>query len=129
MSVKINSFGRGNVKTVTREMMDALQVVGDKYGLDFGRKGCRFSDGDFRMTVTAKVCDRAEGVLTKAERDYNFHKDGENLPELGTTYFSNGIEQTIVGWNTRARKYPVSLKGSDGKSYKASPVSVRLNVR
>ena len=125
----INKIDRDNLDPILDDVMAELTKVGEKYGLDFGRKGCRYTDGDFRMTITAQVRDRVEGVLTKEEMNYNFHREGHGLPVLGTTYFSKGITMTIVGWNTRARKYPVVLRGSDGKSYKASPASVRLNLR
>lgn len=127
MTVSITKFDRDNLDPVLDDVMKELRKVGEKYGLDFGRKGCRYTAGDFRMTITAKVVNRdmEAGVLTKAEQDYNRNRVIEGLPELGFTYYSNGIELTVVGWNSRARKYPVSLKGSDGKGYKASVFTVR----
>ena len=123
---KINSFDRDNVGHIGSEMIEALNKVGAKYGVGFSKKSIRYGTADFRVTVNAVIMNREEGVLTKAEQAYNMNREENSLPELGTEYFSKGITMTIVGWNTRARKYPVNLKGSDGRSYKNSAYGVRM---
>lgn len=128
MSVTINKFDKENLDPVLDDVMRELRKVGEKYGLDFGRKSCRYGSGDFRMTITAKVRDRAEGVKTKEERDYDLNRHRHGLPDRGYEYFSNGITMTVVGWNSRARKYPIVLKGSDGKGYKTSVMSLQLQL-
>lgn len=122
---KITQFTKENLDPVIDDMMTELRKVGEKWGVEFSRKTCRYGSGDFRMTVEAKVRDRQEGVTTKPERDYDFNATLMNLPNRGYSYFSNGITLTVVGWNSRARKYPVTLKGSDGKGYKCSVESLR----
>jgi hypothetical protein len=118
---KLNRFDRDNLNPVRDDMMSELAKVGEKFGIDFSAKGIRYTEGDFRVTIVAKIREKADGVLTKEERAYNIHRGMFNLPELGTSFRgSNGLTMTVVGWNTRARKYPVNLKGSDGKSYKNS---------
>jgi hypothetical protein len=127
MSKTVTQFDRQNVKTITQEMMNELNKMGEKYGVSFGRKSCRFGQADFRITVTAQINseNRDDGVLTKEELAYNVHRITEDLPELGTEYYSNGLTMTIIGWNTRARKYPVNLMGSDGRKYKNSVYGVK----
>ena len=126
---KINSFDRDNVGQIGSEMIEALNKVGAKYGVGFSKKSIRYGTADFRVTVNAVVMNREEGVLTKEEQAYNIHRELEDLPELGTEYFSKGITMTIIGWNTRARKYPVNLRGSDGRTYKNSAFGVKMACR
>lgn len=116
----IKKLDKTNIDPILDEVMRELDKIGKKHGLDFGRKCARYTEGDFRMTITAKVLNREEGVLTNEELNYNHKKVTEGLPELGFSYFEKGITLTVVGWNPRARKYPIILSGSDGKGYKCS---------
>ncbi len=128
----ISKFNSSNINQVSDEMMIALKEVGDKFGVKFGRKGIRYSEGDFRVTITVKVSNPEEGVLTKEESQYNYEQlltrhNTNPLPELGSSFISgsSGKKLTIVGWNTRARKYPIMLKDENGKGYKDSASHIR----
>ena len=125
---KIKEFTRSNLDPIANDVMEALEKVERKWGVKFGRKGIRYSDGDFRMTLTSTVVERGEGVLTASEASYKLNASIHGLPELGTTYTSrrSGVEMTIIGWNTRARKYPVMLVGSNGKKYKEAASTVKV---
>ena len=128
---KITQFDKINIDTISREMMDALQRVGARYGVKFDRKSIRYTKGDFRVTVQCEVEEKAEGVLTKEEQNYNYHgKLLKGLPELGTKFRGeDGLEYTIVGWNTRARKYPVMLVDQRGKGVKCGTGYIKANCR
>lgn len=123
----VTSINRDNIKDIIADMERALKSVGDKYGVDFSRKSARFTAGDFNIGFKCEVRNKKEGVLTSEEEQYNFNRVRYNLPELGFSYLSEvgGLTMTVVGWSNRARKYPVKLQGSDGRTYKTSVESLR----
>lgn len=128
MSNKIQKFSKDNLDPVLDDVMNELRKVGEKYGLHFDRKTCRYGAAEFRMTVTAEVLDKLDGCLTDEESNYDWNARVQNLPERGFQYYNQGITMTVVGWNKRARKYPIILKGSDGKSYKSSVMNLKGRV-
>lgn len=120
---KITQFTKDNVSTVMNDLMTELHGLEVKYGIKFKRGSCTYTPGSFRVSLTSDIGveNRAEGVLTATESAYNRNRVIYGLPELGFKYDgNNGITMTVVGWNTKARKYPISLKGSDGRTYKTS---------
>lgn len=128
----ITKFDSQSVDITSNVMMEALEKAGTELGVTFNRKTIRYGEADFRVTIVATVneSNRSAGALTKEEKAYNHHCHLKNLPDLGSSYLSsNGLRMTVVGFNTRARKYPIMLKDERGRGRKCSVDNLKHMVR
>ncbi len=107
------SFNRKEVESLRDEIQNALEQIAKKHNLDFTFPSIRFGTdlnvkinfakiesnkhGNFVMTKDAKT------FLDKAE-DMGLRKDC-----LNETYPYKGKKYKILGYSTRARKFPIQI--------------------
>lgn len=117
--MKITKFGKTGVQAVMEDIMSALEVVEEKYGVKIERGNVSFTDLSFKCPITVSVKDNDE-VLAKKKTDfermaklYGVSGDGFNVE-----FKEGGRTMRVTGFNTRAPKYPIILEDSEGNSYK-----------
>jgi hypothetical protein len=127
---KLTNIERPVVKTIRKDIQDALDKVGEKFGL-------AFSVGTISYTNDS-IGARIEGALTstpgepKMAVDFrkNCWKHGLKESDLGRVFSNHKLERfKIVGLKPRNRKYPIiAEKVSNGRTYKFSPMSVKMGL-
>ena len=122
----ISSFTRPNVREISLAMNDVLSEIADKYGLSIAIKGASYSDAECTFRFKAVVDTPADGVVTKEVADYNMNARIHSLPPINSVFTANGSKFRIVGWNSRARKYPINAKAvGSGAMYKFPLAAVK----
>lgn len=118
-TMKIKKFGKSGVQAVMEDIMSALEVVEEKYGVKIERGNASFNEVSFKCPLTVTVNDNEE-VLERKQKDferlaklYGVSPDGFNVE-----FTEAGRTMRVTGFNTRAPKFPIILEDSDGNSYK-----------
>jgi hypothetical protein len=130
---KVEKFDKTNVKTILQKCEDALQPIADEFGLDLQRKSCRYRDMEMPVAflLQATVVDDDGKVLDKQAQEFKKYASLYGLkPEhLGKTVLSMGKVMTVVGLNTRNRKFPIlCLEPKTSKRFKLTAESVRSRL-
>ena len=115
----LTKITRKDVKKLRVEMDEALQAVGEKYGLKLETGNISYNDCGFRAKVTASIIDE-DGVDKAAKREWDLYAGQFGLKSewFGKEFNSQGRTFTVVGIKPRARKMPVVAKNGDGSLYK-----------
>ena len=116
----MDRLDRASVKTISTAMAAALQAVAKQYGVSIDAAGARFSDAE--GTFKFKVRPDAPGadVLTQEQRAYDLYAEMNNMPSRDTVVVApDKSKLRLIGWSTRARKYPVvAVDLSNNSRYK-----------
>lgn len=128
----ITQFNRDNLKTMRAEIDAALKAVGEKHGLNLQIGNIKFSANEFhtklevrtKTTSTGEAFDPYAAAWKRYCAGYGLPADG-----VGKTFTSfSGKKYTVRGINTKAAKYPVVVRGEDGKSYKFTVGEVKFQL-
>lgn len=112
---------KGQIKQMRAEMNQALSKISERYDVAIEIGTIRYSDTGF----TAKV----EGVVTADPEDLEKVAKAKFLREIagdyrireedfGKKFTENGRQYRIVGFNSRAHRYPVIAENINGVKYK-----------
>jgi hypothetical protein len=106
---------KASAKTLRSDLEKALAAVAKKHDLEFEIGAIRFNEAEASMTLKTKV----KGAVTKEQAIYEFEASMRNLPAFGATILAEGEEYKILGWNSRAKKFPITaLEIKSNKKYK-----------
>lgn len=125
-------FNKTNLKIIRADIDAALASVEAKHGIKFNLGNIRFSDNDFRGKLECNsVADASGNAINPAEVHFNDNRWRVGLARdaFGKTFRSNGRTFTIVGVNTRAKKYPVKATDPNGGMYKFPMSSLPANLK
>ena len=123
----ITSFDRKTVRTINAEVAEALKQIGEKHGLQIDLAGTSFSPTNFTTKFTCAVVDRDGIAQTVEASDYRVCAKHYGITlQLGDSFTHHGHTYTIIGWNSRSKKYPV-LATRDGKTYKLATQFVKMH--
>ena len=118
---KMDKFNKAAVKGISEDIVKALKVIEDKYGITIERGSARYSELEFKLDLNIKVGD-TEALENEEKRNfelmakmYGFSPEGYNKP-----FKNGGTVMRVVGFNTKAPKYPISLLAENGSRYKIS---------
>jgi hypothetical protein len=115
------------IKTLRNELQLAVDRVCARHGLNAEQqKNITYNEDSFNIRFTIS---NGEVDLNKKTFDANCFAFGLSPNHYGETFRNNGKIHTIVGINTRARKYPIETSADDGKGYKFDPLTVRNRLR
>ncbi len=126
---QLKMIGRPGAKLMRVEMREALDKIGERYGLAFELGRITFDDNSFKVSVEAVLT--ATPGESKMIVDFRKHcnKHGLIVSDLGRTFTNTRLERfTIVGLKPRNRKYPIIGQRGDGKQFKFTSHSVRLGL-
>ena len=116
----IKEFNKPSLRKLREALESNMKKLGDELGLiiEVGRIG--YSATNVTMKLEANII----GADNKEEKAYNDMRElYPDLPELGTVVRIYGKAYIIVGWNARARKYPI-IGERGGNRYKLEEAQV-----
>lgn len=121
---KITNFDRPTVKSLRTSLEADLATIALKYGITMELGNARFSDHEcnFKFKLNTIATDGTP-VETKEAAAFARHAPllGFDQWRVGDTIRLSGKTFNITGFNTRARKSPISIKEHlTGKLYKIS---------
>jgi hypothetical protein len=107
------------VDKIRKEMEEAMATIGAKHGLEFSIGNIRYNETSFRTSLEVKEVGTKSVKEQKLEMAYEVFAKVHGLPKLNSVIRAqDGKLLKIIGWNTRAPKYPVKAEGLDGSSWK-----------
>lgn len=122
-----NLADRDTLRMLREDIQNAINEVAAKHGLtaDLGnirydREGTSFTS---KVTVeTGGQADVADRKADKAAENFKRYAVLEGLEpsDFGKEFTYAGRNLKIVGYNTRAKKYPISLEDQNGRGFKVS---------
>ena len=114
------SITKAQLKTLRAEMQAAFEKAGiTDFKLEVGNM--RYT----ATTVTIKVdgvVKTSSGAVAKTPDDIKFE---QRVKQLGLKMISNDGKYTLTGYKASRYKYPFTMKGPQGGSYKCSDVQAK----
>ena len=114
----MESLGRKEAKLLSQQGLESLQETFKNMGLTVEPNGARYGEGnkvDLKFSVVLPS-------MNNAIVNSDLHAVGINMG-IGDTFFDKKDEYRIVGYNHRARKYPVQIMRLSDSSRRKAPVS------
>jgi hypothetical protein len=128
---KVQQFDRAVARDLNAALNAHLQEFAKKYGLNVAVRGASFSPTSSLVKVEfmtqgseGRKQERKASALEVYAKLYLPGIDLEKSyshPRLGTF--------KIIGWNTKAREYPVQVEAADGKRYKMAVEHVKPYIK
>lgn len=109
--MKIDQFTRTNLAAIRSELDEAMAVIAKKHGITLQAGSIRFSAGEAKIGVVARV---TESMIVSDM----FALEMEKIYKLRANVVING--KKLVRYDRKKIKYPFIYQGSDGKNYKCS---------
>jgi len=127
---QITTFDRSACREVGTRIDEALAALAADLGIQITRKGGTFTAGNFTLKIECAVKSADGTVETREAVDFKrlAHLYGLKPEHLGMTFRRMGKTYTVIGIKTRARKYPILCRTSDGKTYKMPEQTVALHL-
>jgi hypothetical protein len=129
--MKISNFDRQTVKALRTAMDNALASVEAEYGIKISTGNATFSGDEVTFKVKANAIGVGGQVKTKEAANWDVYAgiNGLGALSVGDTIDLQGKSFTIAGWNSRARKSPISITDANGRGYKCSVEMVKMYNR
>jgi hypothetical protein len=127
---QLKVIGKTGAKLMRTEMQEALDIIGENYGLAFSIGRITFDDTTIRTTVEAGLTTMPGETKMSIDFRNSCHKHNLKASDLGRVFTNTRLERfTIVGLKPRNRKYPIiGQRVSDGKQFKFTSHAVRLGL-
>lgn len=113
------------VRELRKELDDLLKDFGDDHGLKLSIGNIQFDDTGFKTKLDVREGSSDEEVQRKEWEKYCI-LFGLNSNDFRKKVFFQGQEFELIGFNTRAHKFPIIGKEvSSGKTFKLPRTAVR----
>lgn len=119
----VTSFDRETLKMLRNEIDGALKETLARFGLEGELGAIRFGDNDFSSKLNVRIPGAKTIKQERAESAFKLYASSEGLDasDFGKEFTYAGREGLrIVGYNTRAKKYPIDLEDRNGGRYKVA---------
>jgi hypothetical protein len=125
--MKIDQFDTTTCKLMRREIEEALDKVGQRYGVAFQGGNIRYTSETFAMKITGATRGKNGEVIAPEVKDFNRYCGmyGMVPSDLGKTFVSVGYTYKLVGLKPKNHKYPFIGQREDGKRFKFDVGTVR----
>jgi len=117
--------------TLMRAWLEAsLTTFEEHFGVAVSIGNIRFTENHAKIPLEISQVTEEGEVISKEAEDYKNYAANYGLrPEwLGESFTGRGKVFTIIGLNTRAKKYKIHAKCDDGKIYKFHHRSIQLSM-
>ena len=114
MSKAITKFDKPTLKMVRKELQSSLDDLQEKLGIQLKIGNIRFDASTFTTKLEASLVGH-DPLAEEWEKYAN--RFGLDATWIGKKFLSNLEMHTIIGLDTKRRKYPV-ITTCDGKKYK-----------
>jgi hypothetical protein len=115
----MESLGRKEAKLLSQQGLESLQETFKNMGLTVESNGARYGEGNKVDLKFSVVLPSMNNVIVNE----NLQAAGVTDLKVGDTFFDNTNEYRIVGYNHKARKYPVQIMRLSDSSRRKAPVS------
>jgi hypothetical protein len=115
----MESLGRKEAQLLSRQGLESLQETFKNMGLTVESNGARYGEGNKVDLKFSVVLPSMNNVIVNE----NLQAAGVTDLKVGDTFFDNTNEYRIVGYNHKARKYPVQIMRLSDSSRRKAPVS------
>lgn len=125
-----NLSSRPALKMLREEFQAAIDAVAAKHGLtgDLGNIRYNREGTQFTTKMTIETAGNAQVKADDKAEMFQFYARGEGLEasDFGKLFdYAGHKDLRIVGYNTRAKKYPISLENADGRGFKVSGSQIK----
>jgi hypothetical protein len=122
MTKHIEKFDTKNLNDLRPVIDEALQVL-EKYGLTASIGKITFGDTQFTAKLEVKTANNGQAEFVKYAKLFNLKPEwfGKTFDFKGTTY-------EIVGLDASKRKFPVVIRGNDGKTLGFTVDGIRTSL-
>jgi hypothetical protein len=115
----MESLGRKEAKLLSQQGLESLQETFKNMGRTVESNGARYGEGNKVDLKFSVVLPSMNNVIVNE----NLQAAGVTDLKVGDTFFDNTNEYRIVGYNHKARKYPVQIMRLSDSSRRKAPVS------
>ena len=123
----MTKFTRDELRNFRTDFEKAVSQLAEDYNIEIDLGNIGFTQNEFHGKITCVRNGKQDEIARKQFEAY-CGWDGLSPEDFGKTFSWGKKTFTISGWNPRARKDMVVLKGADGKSYKATPEQVKAFI-
>ncbi len=117
---------RSEFKHLAEDIKHALEPVAEKYGITIDPGNISYTDLDATMKLKLKT----NGVdYEKKKFNQHCQRYGFDPEDYLKEYTVGGYSYQLIGFNPKASKYPVIIKGSDGAKYKVTTDYVLRHIK
>lgn len=130
----MKEFNNQNLKTLRKEIDNALATVSKKHGIALSIGRITYDSNSFRTKLEAAVVGaNVSGASLQEVQMRNALKEfgdmfGVSENDYGKPFFSNGSRYTLIGLKPSRPKYPVIGMSARGTRYKF-PESVLTQIK
>lgn len=133
----ITNFNSSNLKALRNDLDAAVAAVLAKHNVSGEFGGIRFTGTECKVKLTMKTLENSVNsnsvTIPKSDADrVNNHAKFEcnaNTDVAGKEVYISGKKMTIVGYNTRAKRYPYNVADSTGTKFKVSSTMMANALR
>lgn len=117
--LNMDKLDRKSIRNISAAMEEAVQSVADKFGVNITANGARFSSAEATFKFNVEPATPGAGVFTKEEKAYDLEQKMRKLPARDAVIEApDKTRFRVVGWRSRARKYPiVAIDLADNSKY------------
>ena len=106
----MKKFTSTNLSTVRQDIKNALEAISTKHGIEFNLDAIRFDSAEFSVKLTSKI----KGSMSASDKI----AAAEGV-KIGKTFRHESLGACkVVGYNLKAKRYPVKITTLSGKAYK-----------
>lgn len=131
MKNQLTQFDRTSVRALAESIEQALQAVGNQYGVEIKRGSGRFDAGEFKLslhcTVLAGATER-KNENDRLEFELYAYRYGLTGTDFGRTFTSGDTTYTIVGVKPKSKRFPIICERADGKRFKMTALTVKSHL-
>lgn len=123
-------FTRDELKSFRKDFSDAVKSLEKKYDVKIEFGNISYSETEFHGKVTCTKTSAIGAVKQVNLSNFNWLKEVLGFKgNIGDSYTDHkGVTYTVYDLDGKKPKFPVLLKGSDGKNYKAPVASVNMQL-
>lgn len=128
-SSKIDSFTKTNLREMRQALNAALESVAQQYGVDINIGNIRFSETEFRTTMTVNTKGKKDdSAALNIWKQYSFVHRME-ASDFGREFVVGGERYRIVAYKPRGKRFNISAERiHDGARYKFSSDTVKRSL-
>lgn len=137
--MEIKNIDRNTAIMLGDEVMEAVNKIAAKYGLEAKRGSGRYDDNEYKLnSVTLFVSSGSgTGMIPSKENKLavmwnikrgQYGMDNINVGDELTNYKGEKIK--LIGWDSKKRKYPVIYQNlTKGGQFKSDPMNFKAQVQ
>ena len=115
----MESLGRKEAQLLSQQGLESLQETFKNMGLTVEPGRATYGEGHKVELKFSVVLPSVNAAIVNSD----LHAAGINTLKVGDTFFDHKDEYKIVGYNHKARKYPIQIMRLSDSSRRKAPVS------